>query len=426
MNYKYYNKNNSMSNNNTIEHEISAIKNIKNSSMGNIYYNENLNNNKKYMKPITFFSPKDINKFKNERRIGIINKNIIELTNKMKEDYKNNNNNPINLDMKYDINRIFDKSEISGLTYNKSTFAFMDKFGITNKDKKIKNLKKINKQNKQKIININDSISKILEDKEKREKPTSTVFSRNQKRRSTISDGTRKEDAKDNTNNIYPQNFMLESQKISNIKKNKFYMTIINKKVNDIYNKNSFLNEINQILNEKSKNYSINTKIFLKKNEILTNTKEKFEKLIIKENNKFKKNGPLILSIFDKQKMMSIYIKDIWNNKNKLKIYNKIILSMYIKKINYIYKCNLCILLTEKILTKYDFQEMSISKPDKKKINKNFKKKMTFKEKKNNKDNVNSLKRVHIFDPHKKFSFYNDIDDGFELRKTENNREFYI
>jgi len=425
MNYKYYQKNNSISNNSTIEQEMSAIKNFKNSSMGNIYYNENLNNNKKYMKPITFFSPKDINKFKNERRVGIINKNIIELTNKMKEDYKNSNNNPINLDMKYDLNRIFDKSEISGLTYNKSTLASIDKFGITNKDKKIKNLKKINIQNKQKIANINDSISKILDDKEKRDNLTSTIFSRNQKRRSTISVGTRKEDTKVNTNNIYPQNLMLESQKISNIKKNKFYMTIINKKVNDIYNKIPFLNEINQILNEKSKNYSINTKIFLKKNEILTNTKEKFEKLIIKENNKFKKKGPLILSIFEKQKMMSIYIKKIWNNKNKIKIYDNIIISMYIKKINYIYKCNLCILLTQNILTKYEFQEMSLLKPDKKKINKSFKKKMTFKEKKNNNDNLGSLKRVHTYDPHRKFS-YNDLDDGFELRKTENNRELEL
>ena len=426
MNYKYYQKNINISNNSKLEQEISAIKNIKNSSMGNIPFKEKLNDNTKYMKPIySFFSPKDINRFKNERRFGILNKNI-ELTNKMKEENKNSNNNPINIDIKYDVNKIFDKSEISGLTYNKSTFGSRDRFGKIIEDKKIKNLKKLNIRNKQNIINPNDSISKLFDDKEKKNQPISTIFRRNEKRRSTISVNKRKEDDKDGTNKIYPQNFMLESQKLSNIKKTKFYMTINNKKVNDIYSKNPFLHEINQILNEKSINYSINTKIFLKKNEILSNAKEKFEKLIIKENNKLKKKGPLILSIYEKQKMISIYYKDIWKNKNKIKIYNSIILSMYIKKINYKYKCNLCILLTQDILSKYEFAEMSLSQPDIKKFNKSFKKKMTFKEQKNSNFNFRTLKRVNTFDPHKKISFGNDLDDGFELRKTENNKKLEL
>jgi len=426
MNYKYYQKNNSISNNSTIEQEISAIKNIKNSSMGNIHFKENLNENKKYMKPIyAFFSPKDVNKFKNEKRLGILNKNI-ELTNKMKEENKNSNNNPINIDIKYDLNKIFDKSEISGLSYNKSTFGSRDKFGKIIEDKKIKNLKKINIRNKKNIINVNDSISKLFNDKEKNGQPISTIFRRNQKRRSTISVDKRKEDDKEGNNKIYPQNLMLENQKLSNIKKTKFYMTINNKKVNDIYNKNPFLNEINRILNEKSINYSINTKIFLKKNEILSNTKEKFEKLIIKENNKLKKKGPLNLSIYEKKKMMSIYIKDIWKNKNKIKIYNNIIMSLYIKKINYKYKCNLCILLTQDILSKYEFAEMSLSNPDKKKFYKSFKKKMTLIERNNSKDSFRTFKRVNTFDPHKKISFGNDLDDGFILRKTENNKKLEL
>ena len=291
MNYKYYQKNNNISNNSTIEQEISAIKNMKNSSMGNIHFKENLNDSQKYMKPIyPFFSPKDINRFKNERRIRILNKNI-EITSKMKEENKKNNNNPINYDNKSDLNRIFDKSEIIGLTYNKSAFDSRDKFNKIIEDKKIKNLKKINIHNKQNVINVNDSISKLFNNKEKNDKPVSTIFRRNQKKRSTISVDKRKEDDKEGINKIYPQNLMLESQKLANIKKTKFYMTINNKKVNDIYKKNPFLDEINQILNEKSKNYSINTKIFLKKNEILSNTKEKFEELIIKENNKLKKKN---------------------------------------------------------------------------------------------------------------------------------------
>ena len=427
MNYKYYQKNNSISNNSTIEQEISAIKNIKNSSMGNIHFNENWNDSKKNMKPIySFFSPNDINRFKNERRIRILNKNI-DLINNMKEENKNsnNNNNPINFDIKCDLNKIFDKSEISGSTYNKSAFGSRDKFGKIVDDKKIKNLKKINiVKNKKNSIYLNDSISKILDDKEKRDKPISIIFERRQNRRSTISVDKRNEE--ENTNKIYPQNLMIENQKISNIRKTKFYMTINNKKTNDILNKNPFLNEINQSLNEKSINYSINTKIFLKKKEILTNTKEKFDQLIIKENNKLKKKDPLILSLLEKQKMMSIYIKDIWKNKNKIKIYNKIIVSMLIKKINYKYKCNLCILLTQNILSKYEFEEMSLSKPNKKKINKSFKKKMTLMEQKNYSNSFRTLKRVNTFMSGKKPSFYKNLDDGFTKRKTENNMELEL
>jgi hypothetical protein len=99
---------------------------------------------------------------------------------------------------------------------------------------------------------------------------------------------------------------------------------------------------------------------------------------------------------------------------------------MYIKKINYKYKCNLSNLLTENILSKYEFEEMEWTKLDKKKINKSYKKKMTLIEQKNSDDSIRTLKRVNTFAPHKKISFDKNIEDGFILRKTENNKELEL
>jgi hypothetical protein len=184
----------------------------------------------------------------------------------------------------------------------------------------------------------------------------------------------------------------------------------------DIYSKNKFLNKINNKLNEKSINNSINTQIFLKKTEILINSKENFEKYIFKENKAKKKNSITIVKN-DKKNTKSIYFKDIYMNQNKINEYNGIILSLYEKNINCIFKCKLCPLLTNIITAKTQFDILHVSKPDKKRL---LSKRSTLTENPQSNNYIKNIIRVYSF-TQKKTSFNNnDLNDRFQVRKTEN------
>ena len=209
---------------------------------------------------------------------------------------------------------------------------------------------------------------------------------------------------------------MIESQKITKIKGNKFYLAINNKKTLDIYSKNKFLNKINIKINEKSINNVINTQIFLKKTEILIKSKENLERFLFKERNKAKKNHSIKIANNDKNNMKSIYFKDICMNKNKINEYNGTILSLYAKKINYIFKCKLCPLLSNLITGKTQFDVLTVSKPEKNRV---LRKRFTLQEKKQSNNYIKNIIRVYSF-TQKKTSFNNNLNDGFQIRKTEN------
>ena len=147
-------------------------------------------------------------------------------------------------------------------------------------------------------------------------------------------------------------NLMLEREKLEKIKKNKFYLVVINKKTNDTYNKNDFLNQ----MYERTVNNRLNTKIFLQKTEMLMNDKEIIRKIIIKEEKKLKKYDSLLIN----KKDLSVYIQDIYKSKKKVDQYREIILSLNKIKFNIHFNCNLCYSLRNYIHSTTEFGEVSL------------------------------------------------------------------
>ena len=250
------------------------------------------------------------------------------------------------------MSKLSEKNEI----FEKKS-GIKEKLEEFHKIKNTKNLKKINFKKVQKV-KINASMPKLSNKKELLKKD---IFKRSSTKMATLSLSKLRKNKIKTNNEKYPQNLMIESKTITKFRRNKFYLAINNKKNNDIYNKNKFLNKINKKINEKSINNSINTQILLKKTEIFINSKENLERQILKERNKINKNHSIKISKNEQNFMESIYFNDI----NE---YNEIILSLYGKTINYIFKCKLCPILTNIITGKTKFDVLPFSKPEKKSV----------------------------------------------------------
>ena len=414
MQYRYYKKTNSLSTI-ALDNEIPNDKNMKkNSSSGNLKLIESnliLKEKKKNLLSRKIFSPK-VNKFRNEKRFKIFNKNINLLSKINKNDIKideecKNNNLEESTGVKNDLSKLSDKNE--NIAKNNDNLGKKEKIDEMDKNNKVKNLKKINFK-KEKMIKINASMPKLIDIKGILKKDTTKK--NNIKKASLVLSKVQENKIKTN-DEIYPQKSMTETQKITKIRGNKFYLAINNKKTIDVYSKNKFLNKINKKLNEKSINNSINTNIFLKKTEILINSKHNLDRCIAKERNKTKKNNLVKRA---KNETKSIYFKDICKNNKKINQYNRIILYLCEKKINCIFKCKLCSLLTNRITGKTDFDVLSVSKPEKKRV---LKKRFTLQEMPQSNNYIKNIIRVYSFSQ-KKTSFNNSLYDGFQVRKTEN------
>ena len=408
MNYKYYKKTNSLSNS-IMDSEMSIAKNMKkNSSSGNLKVFDNnliLNEEKKNL------LSRKVNKFRNEKKFKILNKNISLLSKINKKDSiideECKNNNEESTKIKNDLSKLSEKNE--NIDKKRNNLGNKEKLDEFRKDKNLKKIK-LKKEQKDKI---NASMPKLIAPKELLKK---NIFKRSITQKDILSLFPERENKIKTNNEIYPQKLMAESQKITKIRGNKFYLAINNKKTIDIYSRNKFLNNINKQLNEKSINNSINTQIFLKKTEILINSKENIERYIFKERNIAKKNNSIKLIKNDKNNMKSTYFKDIYINKNKINEYNGIILSLFEKKINYIFKCKLCPILTKTIIGKTKFDVLPVSKPKKNRV---LKKRCTLEEKPQSNKYIKNIIRVYSF-TQKKSSFNNNLNDDFQIRKTEN------
>lgn len=409
MNYRYYKKTNSLSNI-SLESEISIAKNLKkNSSSGNLKLIDNNLILKEKSKNLL------VNRFRNEKRFKILNKNLSLLSKINKKDTIideecKNNNNEESTGVKNDFSNLSEKNE--NIEKKRNNLLNKEKSDESDKIKNAKNLKKI-KFKKEKKLKINSSMPKLFDAKKLLKK---NIFKRSIAKKATLSLSKVQENKIKTNNEIYPQKLMIESPKITKIRGNKFYLAINNKKTLDIYSKNKFLNKFNIKINEKSINNIINTQIFFKKTEILIKSKENLERYIFKERNKAKKNYSIKIANNDKNNMKSIYFKDICMNKNKINEYNGIILSLYAKKINYIFKCKLCPLLANLITGKTQFDVLTVSKPEKNRV---LRKRFTLQEKKKSNNYIKNIIRVYSF-TQKKTSFNNNINDGFQIRKTEN------
>ena len=409
MDYRYYKKTNSLSNI-SLDSEISIAKNMKkNSSSGNL----KLIDNNLILKEKSKNSL--VNRFRNEKRFKILNKNL-SLLNKINkkdiiidEECKNNNNDE-STGVKNDLSKLSEKNE--NILKKSNNLVNKEKSDESDKIKNAKNLKKINFK-KEKKLKINFSMPKLFDSKKLLKK---NIYKRSITKKATLSLSKVQENKIKTNNGIYPQKLMIESQKITKIRGNKFYLAINNKKTLDIYRKNKFLNKINIKINEKSINNIINKQIFLKKTEIIIKSRENLERYLFKERNKAKKNHSKKIGNNDKNNMKSIYFKDICLNKNKINEYNGVILSLYAKKINYIFKCKLCPLLTNSIIGKTQFDVLTVSKPEKKRV---VRKRFTLQEKPQSNNNIKNIIRVYSF-TQKKTSLNNNLNDGFQIRKTEN------
>ena len=408
--YKYNLKNYSISNN-TLEQEISVIKSKNNGSVSNLN-SINLKENKIKKFPYQLISQRDngaqngnIISFPTTRVINEITKINKELYNDQLIRYRTNQNNKI--DFKHIQKR---DSKLENITENirlKKNILLNKKkneLNETNDSKKI-----FNKKNKKK--NFEDIKFKFNENnKEKRDKNNfnfNEIFNRAPKRKKTLAAHS-KINTENNENAKYPINLMLEREKLEKIKNNKFYLAVINKKINDTYNKNDFLKK----MNERTMNNKLNAKIFLLKTEMLINDKEYIGNIIIKEEKKLKKYDSLLIY----KKDLSVYLQDIYKNKKIINQYKEIILSLSMKQFNIHFNCNLCYPLRNYIHSTTEFGEVSLQIIPKKIIRKrgSVKDLRTIR-------SIHSLKRQNTFLSANKISINNDLDDGFEIKKTKNN-----
>ena len=426
-NYKYLN-NQSISNS-ALEQEISAIKNLKNNSFGKINSSIGINDNKKLKLPRYFLSPKD-NGGENEKII--FPTNGLDVNDKSHE-INNNIINKSNLINKIGNNKLRNfnilESISSSISINKNKKIILNK-----KNKSNINIYKKNEQINKPKKKIKKDIKKI-DAKEIKDKKEKTKIKLENSKRTYKRSPTRKQTLpinqiiKENVDNEkkeikekYPMNFMIEKEKLQKIKESKFYLAINNKKTNDIYENNIFLNNFNKEITKKSINNRLNTKIFLRKTVMLIKRKEKITDITMNQQNKFKKKEMSPLSETSKLKMMYTYIKALNNNKIELLKYNDTeILMKKIKYSRFKIKCNINNILKDYIFSTIDFGEVVLSNPNKHNKKKDFKKQGSFIHNIKMKNNIISLKRKNSFHPTKKIYINHDLEDAFSLKKTSNN-----
>ena len=194
---------------------------------------------------------------------------------------------------------------------------------------------------------------------------------------------------------------------LNKIKKNKIYLALFNKKENEIYKNNKFLNKIFQ---KSLSNSSSNIKSFIQKSEILIKFKENNDKLI---NNNSLLNNKQNINFFN----LNYYLNDLNDlddsknddNENNNTYDNNI--EIKFDNINkYIfYNCKLCFSLNVYIINSYEYDSLSMPLYNNKSIfNKNNnsiqKRNISFK-KYNSEDNF--LQTKSFFGRNYKLNIYN-------------------
>ena len=399
-NYNYNINNNSISNS-TFEQDISAIKSSKNTA-GKIIYDININDKNKLNMNYQFFTSRD-NGGKKENIILPSTKLNIKEINKIKENTYNeeiNNKNNLNnisktLNNKFHkFNRLENISDLLGINKNKNILVNNNNIISTKTLNAQSNI--INKYNK-----IKDESKKIL--------PNQKNSQENKKNKIK------------NKEIAYPKNLIIEKEKLKKIKEAKFYSAINNKKTMEKYNNNLFLNDLNKVLTKNSINNKINTKIFLNKTQILINAKDLINKINQKQENKLKQIEAHPLTEIEKEKIMSKYINDIYNNKKKLiKYYGK---NMFLIKINFYFNCSIHYTLRDYIFSTTQFGEVSIVNKSKKNYNKQGSVRQNIKS--YSKD-IDNFKRQNTYLPTKRISINNGLEEAFIKKKTISNIQKYL
>jgi len=200
------------------------------------------------------------------------------------------------------------------------------------------------------------------------------------------------------------------------IKKSKFGIILHNKRVNKVYNKSKFLNEINEELTENLINKRINSKLISQKENLLTNTENKYDDFFNKENSKIIKHSQQFLLPIEMKIFMSKYIKGIVLDKNKLKIYKETYINLFCKKIDNKFNCIICSVTRDYLFGKYESNRISLRS----------KKKMDEEDKNNLIKKFKQDKKIDVFKKSQTFK-YNEItqnkkfnSDNFSVDKSKN------
>ena len=398
--FQYNLKNYSISNS-TLEQEISAIRSVKNTSIGNInYINQNEKNN--YSIPYEIFSQRD-NGAKIKKIMSFSNRVIKNIT-KMNEELFNekfihSSKNQFNLK-----DTLIKDKKLEDITKNetmkKENFDKKKKLNeskITKKKKNNQLLFKVDKDDKKKGRNKNNEVMKVFKRNPSKQKTLSMISKDNQEEEKNVQN-----------NKIYPVNLMIEKEKLEKLKKNKYYLTVYNNKTNYIYGKNLFLKGINKMITEKTINNRINTKIFLRKTEMLINSKEIITRKFAKEKIKLKNYEDL----FNIEKK-TLDFKEKVNYRKRTQKYHDIILRMGSINKNIKAECSFNHSLNYYFFTKIEFGEIYLDGPTtitpRKKISAN--------------NNIGKLTEVNMSKRHytvqvRKQNITNDLDDTFAKKKS--------
>ena len=369
-----------------------------------------------------------------------LNNNINEINNKLQnenndnklmEDNKNSNieneknsviiNNKLETENKQKENNIVNNDNVNkNNSKQKKELEKNLKLDIDNKAKKVKKL--LNKGD-----NINDNIKQNNSDINNIKKDNNLKGIKENNNKNIILDikQIKTLELKKDKNNIEELNLASSGKEDeSSYRNNKFSIKFQDKKINKIYSKVKFLNKINKELTEHLINKRINSKIFSQKKSLLTNIKDVIEKSINKEDSKIIKHNSQFLSQAEINSLMSIYIKEIFLDKSKLKLYKETYIYLFSGNIKNKFNCIIGCVTRDYIFEKYETKlslqnNNKLNEKDEGNLIKNFKQ-----DKK-----INILKRHNTYRHINNNETNNNNSEHFSVDKTKNiklNLEKYL
>ena len=190
-----------------------------------------------------------------------------------------------------------------------------------------------------------------------------------------------------------------------------------NQKINKVYKKSKFLNKLNEEFTDNLISKRININIHTKKQNIINKVKDEYNNIIIKEYNKITNHTNHFLSKPEIQKMMSAYIKEIYNDKNKIIIYKETYIYLITRKITNVFNCIIGSDTRDYIFKKYESNRMSLTEKLKKEETNQDSLIQSFRLDKT----IRTMKRKSTFIPNlKKEHKKNDSEGVFTVEKTHN------
>ena len=340
---------------------------------------------------------------------------VNEINNKLQNDkviIEDNKNNNIDTQNKQDNNKLENQNQNQN---NKEDNV--KKEAINNENNNKTNLKPKNEEEKKLNPIINNKKNKLLLNKVNINDKEMNNNNKN-KNKKVILDlkPLNLQDYKTSSEDLNLMSSGKEGKNDISNKKSKFGLILHNKKVNKIYIKSQFLNEINEELTENLINKRINSKLLSQKETLLTNAKTEYDNFFIKENSKIIKHSQQFLLPIEMKIYMFKYIKGIALDKTKLQIYKEIYINLFYKKITYKFNCIVCSVTRDYLFGKYESNRISLQS----------KKKMDEEGKNNLIKNFKQDKKVDVFKKAQTFK-YNEItqnnkfnSENFSVDKSKN------